>query len=101
MPPIQGTGQANVFLFGDLTTSFESDLKQLLHCKSNGLLQSFFERINLAYRREIASLSAEQQEWLPRFTDLVDIMENFRGLIGASALKFSLLCVYQVGRYIQ
>lgn len=101
MPPIEDTRQANVFLFGDLTTPFENDLRQLLHCKSNALLQSFFERVNLAYRREFALLSTEQQEWLPRFTDLVDLMANFEGLIGASAMRCSLLCVYQIGRYLQ
>jgi hypothetical protein len=101
MPPIADSEQCNIFLFGDLTGPFEDDLRQLLHCKSNALLQSFFEQVNLAYRQEIAALPAEQQEWLPRFTDLVDLVSNNKSAIGARALRFGLLCVYQLGRVIQ
>jgi naphtho-gamma-pyrone polyketide synthase len=100
MPPITGKELRTIFLFGDLTGPFEDDLRQLLHCKSNALLQSFFELVNLAYRQEFAALSVEEQEWLPRFTDLIDLVSNLDGATGARALRFSLLCVYQLGRLI-
>jgi len=101
MPPINDTEGFNVYLFGDLTSSFEDDLRQLLHCKDNALLQSFFDQVNLAYRQEFASLPVEQQEWLPRFTDLVDLTASLDESFGAQALRFGLLCVYQLGRVIQ
>lgn len=101
MPPINDIERCHIFLFGDLTSPFEDDLRQLLHCKSNALLQSFFDQVNLAYRQEFASLPVEQQEWLPRFTDLVDLVSNLDGTIGARALRFGLLCVYQLGRFIE
>jgi naphtho-gamma-pyrone polyketide synthase len=100
MPPIKEIERCSIFLFGDLTGPFEDDLRQLLHCKSNALLQSFFDQVNLAYRQEFAALPAEQQEWLPRFTDIVDLVSNLDGTTGARALRFSLLCVYQLGRLI-
>ncbi|KAH4055428.1 hypothetical protein HBH92_078380 [Parastagonospora nodorum] len=100
MPPIHAMKQGQIYLFGDLTGPFEDDLRQLLHCKSNALLQSFFDQVNYAYRQEFALLPAEQQEWLPRFTDLVDLVSNFEGSVGARALRFGLLCVYQLGRFI-
>ena len=89
------------FLFGDLTGAFEDDLVQLLHCKSNGTLQSLFDRVSSAYRQEFALLPADQQAWIPRFTNLVDLVANINGAMGAPALRFSLLCVYQLGRFIQ
>lgn len=100
MPPIHAMERGQIYLFGDLTGPFEDDLRQLLHCKDNALLQSFFDQVNLAYRQEFALLPAEQQEWLPRFTDLVDLVSNFEGSLGARALRFGLLCVYQLGRFI-
>lgn len=93
--------QCQVFLFGDLTIAFEDDFRQLLHCKSNALLQSFFDQISQAFRHEFALLSAEEQEWLPLFTNLIDLMANIDGTIGSPALRFSLLCVYQLGRFIK
>ncbi|KAG8630570.1 hypothetical protein KVT40_002189 [Elsinoe batatas] len=93
--------QCRVYLFGDLTNGFEDDLRQLLHCRSDATLQSFFERIALAFREEFAFLPAEEQDWLPRFTTLIDLMENVNGSVGAQALKAGLLCTYQIGRFIQ
>lgn len=101
MPPIGSTQQCHILLFGDLTTSFEDDLRQLLHCKSDAPLQSFFDQVNLALRQELALLPAEEQEWAPRFTDLIDLMASIDGTAGAQALRFGLLCVYQLGRFIQ
>ncbi|CAI6237317.1 unnamed protein product [Periconia digitata] len=100
MPPIDAVERCSVFLFGDLTGPFEDDLRQLLHCKNNAVLQAFFDQVNLGYRQEFAALPAEQQEWLPRFTDLVDLVSNLDGTTGAHVLRFSLLCVYQLGRFI-
>ncbi|PVH92616.1 hypothetical protein DM02DRAFT_677379 [Periconia macrospinosa] len=100
MPPIDAIERCSIYLFGDLTGPFEDDLRQLLHYKSNALLQSFFDQVNFAYRQEFAALPTEQQEWLPRFTDTVDLLSNLDGTTGAPALRFSLLCVYQLGRFI-
>ncbi|KAH8691020.1 hypothetical protein GQ44DRAFT_796974 [Phaeosphaeriaceae sp. PMI808] len=100
MPPITTNKECNIFLFGDLTGPFEDDLRQLLHCKRNAMLQSFLEQVNLAYRHEIAALPSEHQDWFPRFTDIVDLVSNHERMIGTRALKFGLLCVYQLGRVI-
>jgi hypothetical protein len=65
------------------------------------LLQSFFEQCSLGFRQEIAALPIEQQEWLPRFTDLVDLVSNLDVKLGVPALRAGLLCIYQLGRLIQ
>ena len=93
--------QCPIFIFGDLTITFEDDLRQLLHCKSNATLESFFGQVNLAMRREFTLLSTEEQAWLPHFTDLIDLLANMEDTVGAQALRFGLLCVYQLGRFIQ
>lgn len=101
MPPIDNFQQCHVLLFGDLNIAFEDDFRQLLHCRNNATLQSFFDEASLAFRHEFALLSVEEQEWFPRFTDLIDLMANINGTIGAQALRFGLLCVYQLGRLIK
>lgn len=101
MTPTDSIRQCHVYLFGDLTSSFEDDLTQLLHCKSDALLQSFFDQVSLAFRQEFGLLPSEQQDWLPRFTDLVDLMSSVKGTLGSGVLRFSLLCVYQLGRIIK
>jgi naphtho-gamma-pyrone polyketide synthase len=101
MSPTDSMSQCHVYLFGDLTRSFEDDLTQLLHCKSDALLQSFFDQVSLAFRQELGLLPIEQQNWLPRFTDLVDLMSSLQGTVGSGVLRFSLLCVYQIGRIIK
>jgi hypothetical protein len=101
MPPIGSPQQCNILVFGDLTISFEDDLRQLLHCKSNALMQSFFDQISQAFQQEFAQLPSQHQEWFPRFNDLVDLMANLDGMIGTPALRFGLLCVYQIVQLIK
>jgi hypothetical protein len=53
---------SQVFIFGDQTSAFESDLRSLLHVKDNESLRSFFEKANYALRFEIARLPVSQRE---------------------------------------
>lgn len=90
-----------ILLFGDLSTPFIGNLSTLLHYKHNAVLQSFFDQVNLALRHELARLCAEQQEWFPRFTNLVDLVAGIEGSPGEPALKSALFCAYQVARVIE
>ena len=90
-----------VFVFGDLTIPFEEDLRQLLHTKGHGSLSSFFDRVGFALREEITKLPSRQQHLLPRFTTLVDLLFRVKESEGAPALKFALLCLYQIGQFIR
>lgn len=98
---VDSSEPCHVLLFGDLTTDFEDDLFQLLHRKSNATLESFFDQVNMAFRQEFSLLSTEEQGWLPQFTDLVDLAANMDDAVSAQALRSSLLCVYQLGRFIK
>lgn len=95
MPPIR-----TIIVFGDLVYNFQRDLQQLLHVKGNANLEDFFTRTAFAFRREFASLPHHEQDWLPRFTNLVDLVENVDKAKGAPAVRFALLCLYQIGRFI-
>ena len=90
-----------IFLFGDLTVSFEEDLRQLLHVVGNGVLGSFLDQVGFTLREEFGRLSAVQQNLLPRFTTLIDLLHNLKGCKGAPALKSALLCLYQIGQFIR
>ena len=90
-----------VFLFGDLTVPFEDDLRQLLHTKGNGSLSSFLDQAGFALREEFGQLASRQQELLPRFTTLIDLLFKINESGGAPALRFALLCLYQIGQFIR
>ena len=90
-----------VFLFGDQTSAFETDLRQLLHVKGNEILTSFLSKANLALRFEIAKLPPSQQEVFPRFTTLIDLLNGFRDYRSHPALELGLLCLNQLARFIK
>ena len=93
--------RCQIFIFEDLTTPFAEDLRQLLHEKDNPSLSSFFERVCFVLREEFAKLPSRQQNLLPRFATLVDLLSRWKDSEGAPALKFALVCLYQVGQFIR
>lgn len=90
-----------IFLFGDQTSAFESDLRQLLHVRDNETLTSFLTKSNFALRLEIAKLPPSQQESFPRFTTLLDLLNGFRESGSHPALELGLLCLNQLARFIR
>lgn len=92
---------ARVFLFGDQTTAFETDLRQLLHVRDNATLTSFLTKANAALRDEIAKLPAAKREPFPRFTDLLDLVNGYQETQSHPALALALLCLNQLGRFIK
>lgn len=90
-----------IFLFGDQTSAFEADLRQLLHIKDNEVLASFLTKVNLALRLEITKLSPSQQEQFPRFSTLIDLLNGFREYRSHPALELGLLCLNQLARFIK
>ena len=101
MRPTNTMDSCQIFLFGDLTIPFEEDLRQLLHTKGNGSLSFFLDQIGFAFREEFGKLASRQQCLLPRFTTLIDLLFKLEESEGAPALKFALLCVYQIGQFIR
>ena len=91
---------SQIFIFGDQTTAFDKELRQLLHVKDNVVLRSFFERTTYALRVEIAQLPAPKREKFPRFTNLLDLLARRRELENNPALELALLCISQLACFI-
>ncbi|KAK3674110.1 Type I Iterative PKS [Recurvomyces mirabilis] len=101
MPPIaNGSAFQDLFVFGDSTAIFQSDLVSLLHVKSNASLQSFFDHVAAALRREVAALPAAKRVLFKSFTTLVELVDRVDEMGGAPVMHFTLLCVHQLGRWI-
>ena len=92
---------SQVFVFGDQTSAFESDLRSLLHDKGNESLRSFFEKANYALRVEISCLPISQREIFPRFTCILDLLQHFRESGGNPALGLALLTLNHLARFIK
>jgi naphtho-gamma-pyrone polyketide synthase len=90
-----------VFLFGDLTVSFEDVLRELLYSKDQPILRCFLEKAAFALREEIARLPTPQQAQLPRFTTLIDLLPQLHSKPGSPALSFALLCLCEIGSFIR
>lgn len=95
------TMASQIFLFGDLTVSFEERLRHLLHLQGNALLRSFFDQAGFALRKECGDLPAEQQDLFPRFTTLVDLLPKLGETEGTPILRFALLCLCELGQFIR
>lgn len=91
----------HVLILGDLTVSFEEELRHLLHNKDNEVLRSFFAKVGFALRSEFGELPIHQQNWFPHFTTLIDLLSKVENIHGTPILKFTLLCVCQIGQFIR
>lgn len=102
MPPIGGSmTSCQVFLFGDLATHFEDELRQLLYVEGNESLRSFFEQVSFALREECGKLPNNQQDLFPRFTTLIDLISKLGETEGTPVLRFCLLSVCEIGQFLR
>lgn len=92
---------SQVFVFGDQTNAFESDLRSLLHIKDNASLRAFFEKAHYVLRVEIAQLPISQRELFPRFTCILDLLQHYQTSGGNPALGLALLTLNHLGRFIK
>ncbi|KAF4982434.1 hypothetical protein FZEAL_1952 [Fusarium zealandicum] len=79
-----------ILLFGDLSCSFEDDLRALLHIHDNPLLTSFFEQAGARIREEIGKLPTSQQSFFPRFTTLIDLIGQYINYYGRNGRQYPL-----------
>jgi naphtho-gamma-pyrone polyketide synthase len=90
------------YLFlGDLTYDFRKDLLQLLHVKGCPSLADFFAQLQPAIQNEIASIPRREREWFPQSTDPVELVDNMDTTKGTPVMRFTLPCVYQLGRFLK
>lgn len=92
---------ASLIVFGDLATSFEEDLRHLLHIGEDEVVQSFLNRAAYALRRDLADKPAAIQTLFPRFTSIIDILSKLGETEGSPVLRFFLITVCQISQFIQ
>ncbi|PMB69069.1 Conidial yellow pigment biosynthesis polyketide synthase [Beauveria bassiana] len=93
---------AELLVFGDLTASFEEELRHLLHIRGNEAINSFFERVAFSLRQELGRQPSAIQNMFPRFTTLIDMVAGFANkLEGTPVLQFCLMTICQVAKFIQ
>ncbi|KGQ04250.1 Conidial yellow pigment biosynthesis polyketide synthase [Beauveria bassiana D1-5] len=92
---------AELLVFGDLTASFEEELRRLLHIRGNEAINSFFERVAFSLRQELGRQPSAIQNMFPRFTTLIDMVAGFANkLEGTPVLQFCLMTICQVAKFI-
>lgn len=90
-------------LFGDQVVDLHNYLRrQLLSGRTSPTLGSFFQRVNLALRREIAQLSPLEAKNIPDFSAIDELLDRTQS---ESALHLgvesALLCISQLAHYIE
>lgn len=96
--------RTQVLFFGDLSSSFDVGLGDLVGRKDNPLLTTFFERATFALREEIGTLSFVQREEtsLVRFTSFIELLARLRKSPSPHpALEKALTSVHQFARFIR
>lgn len=89
-----------LLLFGDLTASFEAELRRLLHIRDNEVLLSFFERVAFCLRQELGRQPSAVQTMFPRFTTPIDNVARLGETEGAPILRIYLMAVCQLAKFI-
>ncbi|RJE19624.1 polyketide synthase [Aspergillus sclerotialis] len=92
----------HVYLFGDQTSDFVPELRELFKVKEGCLLGSFFERTNIALRHEIAKNPREVQETIPCFSRLSDLLAQYASdTKAAPILESTLMTLTQLASFIR
>ena len=67
----------NIFLFGDQTADYNSNLVGKLRQKDIPVLTSFLEKANVALREEISQQPGLVRKTIPSFSTLLDLVQWF------------------------
>ena len=67
----------NIFLFGDQTADYNSNLIGKISHKDVPVLTSFLEKANVALREEISQQPGLVQRTIPSFSTLLDLVQWF------------------------
>lgn len=75
---------------------------QLLGGRTSPILSSFFQRVNLALRKEIAQLSPLEAKNIPEFSTLEDLVDRTHTAAAHHVgVESALLCISQLAQYIE
>lgn len=92
-----------ILLFGDQVFDRHAYLRtQLLGGRASPVLASFFRRVNLALRREIAQLSPLEAKNIPDFSTIDELLDRTPCESAPHVgVESALLCISQLAHYIE
>lgn len=95
--------EMKILLFGDQEFNRHTYLRtQLLGGRTSPLLASFFHRVNLALRREIAQLSPLEAKNIPAFSTIEELLDRTHSEPALHVgVESALLCISQLAHYIE
>ena len=82
----------NIFLFGDQTANYNSNLVGKLRQKDIPVLTSFLEKVNVALREEISQQPGLVRKTIPSFSTLLDLVQWFNESDVSSPAIESAIC---------
>ena len=92
---------SNVFLFGDQTAEQYPLIHKIVLRKENALVRNFVERVSVALREEVRSLSRSQRDLIPDFLTVNDLVEAYYQKGSKVAmLETTFVTISQLGHYI-
>ena len=89
------------YIFGDQTSDYSKELRDLVHSNKDHLLIAFFEQTCLALRTEIGNLPHQQQHVIARFSNFSELAAFERAESFHPALDQALSCAYQLALFIE
>jgi hypothetical protein len=89
-----------LYLFGDQTFDVQPRLQELLHHRSNPILDDFLRKAYDVVRVELAKLPQDTKDHLPRFSFIEDIVLWSKSGKRYVPLDMALTCMYQIGAFI-
>ena len=95
--------EMKMFFFGGNASDDYAFLQsQLSRGRTNPILSSFFEQVNLALRQEIYRLSPLDRELIPAFSTIEELVERASCVqAGNLAISSALLCISELADYIE
>ncbi|KAL8943834.1 MAG: hypothetical protein Q9216_000827 [Gyalolechia sp. 2 TL-2023] len=92
-----------ILLFGDQTTDPREHLRgQILSGRTNVLVNHFFQKVGIALKYEITQLSHLEQDGIPSFATLEELLERLPTTQAIHpGLASALLCISQLAEYLQ
>lgn len=100
---VEMASELRIVLVGDQDFGRLTYLRsQLLYGRASPILTSFFQRVNLALRKEVSHLSPLEAKNIPNFSTLEDLVERTHTTetyhVG---VENALLCISQLAHYIE
>lgn len=88
------TPPLSLYFFGDQESQFRDNLGALLLTGGNPILNTFFDKVALAIRQEVQTLSWSQREQFPSFCNILDLLAIDASKPFHPALQLALSSVY-------